>query len=172
MSHPAVGDYLNRHYVSAFQKIATFQKIGGAKVGGNVASYFCTADGEVLHILPGPIDPHTFLREARWANETYNLAQLENRARGDLRAFFRKAHLDRLQQGHRVRVPVERLPEEANVSARTVGDLLDQNAQLNNMGRVHLLLAVAPLARIEHVYQSVFEKILNEKVSTNPVALR
>ena len=172
MSHPAVGEYLNRHYVSAFQKIATFRKIGQAKVGGNVASYFCTSDGEVLHILPGPIDPHTFLREARWANETYNLAQLENKKAGDLRAFFRKAHLDRLQQEHRVNVPVERLPEEANVSTRAVGELLDQNARLNTPGRVHLLLAVAPLARIEHVYQSVFEKILNERISTNPVAVR
>lgn len=173
MSHPAVGEHLNRHYVSAFQKIATFRKIGQAKVGGNVASYFCTADGEVLHILAGPIDAHTFLREARWTTETYNLAQLENqKTPGQLRAFFRKAHLDRLQQEYRVRVPVERLPQEANVSTRAVGELLDQNAQLNPMGRVHLLLAVAPLARIEQVYQPVFEKILNEKISTNPVAVR
>lgn len=173
MSHPAVGEYLNRHYVSAFQKIATFRKIGAAKLGGNVAGYFCMADGEVLHILPGPIDPHTFLREARWANETYGLAQLENpKAPDQLRAFFRKAHLDRLQQDYRVRVPVGRLPQQANVSPRAVGELLDQNAQLNPMGRVHLLMAVAPLARIEHVYQPVFEKILNEKISTNPVAVR
>ncbi len=40
---------------------------------------------------------------------------------------------------------------------------------LNNVGRIHLLLATAPLPRLEQVYKLVFEKILNEKVSTAPV---
>jgi hypothetical protein len=167
-----VGKYLNRHYVSAFQKVATFQKIGPVKQGGNVASYFCTADGLVLHLIAGPVDGHTFLREARWANETYHLAQLENRTNvAQLRAFFRQAHRERLQNDHHVRVPVDQLPAEAVLSAHALGQLFDQNGQLNNAGKAHLLLTVAPLARIDQVYQSVFEKILNEKVSTNPVVV-
>jgi len=147
---PDVGNYLNRHYVSAFQRIAAFQKIGQAKVGGNVASYFCTADGEVLHALAGPQNAHVFLREARWANETYQMAQLENQVQPEqLRAFFRKAHLKRLQSDFWVNVPAEQLPKAANVSAKTVGELFDQNPQLNANGKIHLLLAVAPLPRIE-----------------------
>jgi len=35
---------------------------------------------------------------------------------------------------------------------------------------VHLLLAVAPLPRLEQVYQVVFENILNERITTKPVA--
>jgi hypothetical protein len=34
---------------------------------------------------------------------------------------------------------------------------------------VHVILAVAPLAPIEQLYQVVFEKILGETISTNPV---
>ena len=51
-----VGKYLNTHFVSAFQKVATFQVAGKAKQGGNVASYFCTHDGLVLHAIAGPVD--------------------------------------------------------------------------------------------------------------------
>ena len=40
-----------------------------------------------------------------------------------------------------------------------------------HLGKVHLLLAVAPLSRIDQVYQVVFEKILNEKISTRPVGV-
>ena len=79
LAHPLVGQYLNRHFVAAFQKVATFQINGRAKQGGNVACYFCTPDGRVLHAVAGPTSADTFLREARWANETYQLAQLENR---------------------------------------------------------------------------------------------
>ena len=157
--------------MSAFQRIAAFQKIGNAKIGGNVASYFCTADGDVLHIIAGPVSPHVFLREASWANETFQMAQLENQTTPvQLREFFRKAHLARLQHDHRVNVPEHQLPKDAVVTARTIGELFDQNWQLDNAGKLHLLLAVAPLPRIEQVYQGVFERILNQKVSTNPVA--
>jgi hypothetical protein len=40
---------------------------------------------------------------------------------------------------------------------------------LGNQGRVHQLLAAHSLAKIETVYGSVFEGILDEKVSTRPV---
>ena len=77
LAHPQVGEYLNRHFVSAFQKVATFQINGGQKQGGNVASYFCTPDGLVLHAVAGPVDAGTFLREAHWAQDTYEAALLE-----------------------------------------------------------------------------------------------
>jgi hypothetical protein len=157
--------------VSAYQRVAAFVKIGQAKIGGNVASYFCTPQGEVLHLVAGPVSAHRLLHEARWANDTYQQAQLENQAHGaQLRAFFRKAHLQRLQNEQFVQIAAEKLPDEPNVTVGSVGELLDQNGQLSAPAKVHLLLAVAPLARIEHVYQGVFEKILNEKVSTQPVA--
>jgi hypothetical protein len=172
LTNHEVGAYCKRHFVSAFQKVATFQLNGLQKQGGNVAGYFCTPDGHVLHAVAGPVDSHTFLREARWANDTYQLALLENRKTlAQLRDFFRKAHLDRLQQEHHTRMTAKQLPDPNAVNARALSRLLDQNlnAGFNNQGKVHLLLAVAPLPRIDQVYQVVFENILNEKITTNPV---
>ena len=172
LTNQEVGAYCKRHFVSAFQKVATFQINGQQKQGGNVASYFCTADGQVLHAVAGPVDAQTFLREARWANDTYQLALLENqKTLAQLRAFFRKAHLDRLQEEQRTRIAVDRLPDPNTVNTRALGQLLDhnQNAGLSNQGKVHLLLAVAPLPRLDQLYQVVFENILNEKITTRPV---
>lgn len=161
--------------MSAFQKVATFQKNGQVKQGGNVASYFATADGLVLHAIAGPTDAWTFLRESHWANETYQLALLDNqKTTSQLRTFFRKAHLDRLQKEHWINVPAERLPGDvAALTSQALGRLLDQNEHLGfrEQSKVHLLLAVAPLARMDQVYQVVFEKILNERISTEPVVV-
>jgi hypothetical protein len=173
LTNRQVGAYCSRHFVSAFQKVATFQINGRQKQGGNVAGYFCTPDGLVLHAIAGPVDSRTFLREARWANDTYQLALLENQKTvAQLQTFFRKAHIDRLQQEHHTRIAADRLPNPGTPNAKALGRLLDQNqnAGLNNQGKVHLLLAVAPLPRLEQVYQVVFERILNEKITTNPVA--
>lgn len=172
LTNPEVGNYCKRHFVSAFQKVATFQLNGLQKQGGNVAGYFCTPDGLVLHAVAGPVNSRTFLREARWANDTYQLALLENQKTvAQLRAFFRRAHVDRLQEEHHTRIAAGRLPNPDTMNAKALGQLLDQNqhAGLNNQGKVHLLLAVAPLPRLDQVYQIVFERILNEKITTNPV---
>lgn len=173
LANPGVGQYLNRHFVSAFQKVATFQINGRQKQGGNVAAYFCTPDGRVLHAVAGPVDARTFLREARWANETYQLAQLENAGPAELVAFFRKAHLDRLTNEHHLSLAEAQLPPTGAMTPRLMDDLLAQNGnlRLTNEGKVHLLLTVAPMPRVQHVYRVVFERILNEQISTNPVAV-
>ena len=174
LAHADVGRYLNRHYVSAFQKVATFQINRGTKQGGNVACYFCTPDGRVLHAIAGPVDGGTFLREARWANETYQMAQLEKPAPNQLRTFFRKAHLERLRVEQMTPVAESRLPAFGAVNPALLDQILVQNRHLGlqNQGQVHLLLAVGAMPRLEHIYRPVFERILNEKISTNPVAAR
>jgi hypothetical protein len=173
LANPTVGQYLNRHFVSAFQKVATFAINGGQKQGGNVAGYFCTPDGRVLNAIAGPVDAHTFLREARWANETFQLAQLDNPTPAQLQAFFRRAHLDRLRQEQNLTVPENRLPQPDAVGPQWLDQLLVQNDHLglSNPGKVHLMLAVGPTPRLSQVYRVVFERILNEKISTNPVAV-
>jgi hypothetical protein len=78
----------------------------------------------VLHAVAGPVNGHTFLREARWANETLQLALLENRnSVSQLRTFFRKAHAERLQTEHAVNVDEEMLPS-ATLSDRGLSLLL------------------------------------------------
>jgi len=101
LASPEVGKYLNEYYVSSFQKVATFRIVGAQKQGGNVASYFCAPDGRVLHVVAGPVNAPTLLREAQWVVETTKKAMDE--AKGDggkFKAYFRRAHADRLRQEH------------------------------------------------------------------------
>jgi hypothetical protein len=156
LANDAVGTYLNEHFVSSFQKVATFRIADGQKQGGNVASYFCTPDNRVLHIIAGPVNAATMLREARWVVEAQKLASLESG--GDPVRFhqmIRKAHADRLRREHKLDVDAP--------------NKLGARRGLNKQGQVHLLLAAAPLAKVEQVYKLIFEKVLGEKVSTSPV---
>ena len=101
LANPAVGKYLNEYYVSSFQKVATFKIVNGQKQGGNVAAYFCAPDGRVLHVVAGPVDATTFLNEARWVVETTKKALAESSNDGGrFKAYFRKAHADRLRTEH------------------------------------------------------------------------
>ncbi len=166
LAKPDVGQYLNDHFDSAFQKVASFKIVNGQKQGGNVASYFCTPDGRVLDAVAGPVDGPTLLREARWVVETWNLAALDGKSGADLKAFFGKAHADRLLQEDGVASNVAPRPE---YTAEDVAAVLDRGRGLNNVGRIHLLLATYPLAPIGKVYRPIFERLLNEPVSTTPV---
>jgi hypothetical protein len=101
LANPEVGKYLNEYFVSSFQKVATFRIVGGQKQGGNVASYFCAPDGRVLHVVAGPVNAETLLRESKWVVETTKKAMKE--AKGDglkFKAYFRKAHAERLKNEH------------------------------------------------------------------------
>jgi len=156
LSNDKVGEYLGTNFIATYQKVGSFRVVDGQKQGGNVASYFCTADGRVLHAVPGPVNAETLLREARWAVETHKLGLLESR--GDdarLKAFFRKAHAERLRHDHGYNISNTARPSERPF--------------LNQRGSAHRILALYPLARIEEVYKYVFEKVLGEQVSTAPV---
>jgi len=151
-----VGEYLNAYFVSSFRKVGTFRVVNGQKQGGNVASYFCTPDGRVLHAVVGPVSAATLLREARWVVETYKVALLDSKEGGSrFKTLFRKAHAERLRSEHGLDVTA----------------LRERHGRLglDKQGRVHLLLAAAPLVKIEQVYKLIFEKVLRERVSTNPV---
>ena len=167
-----MGNYLNTLLISSYQKVGTFRVANGRKQGGNVASYFCLPDGHVLHVLAGPIDAATMLRESRWVVETWKLALLEkNEDPLQLLAFFAKAHPDRLRQEHGLT-----LSEDHQIRIASTVDLttfLDQSAsrRLSRQGRIHLLLACTSPLKIDEVYRLVFEKILGETISTSPVAV-
>ena len=45
------------------------------KNGGNVASYFLTPTGHVIHSVTGPVKPEVLLEEAKWALEVYREAK-------------------------------------------------------------------------------------------------
>jgi len=101
LANPEVGAYINKHFVSSFQKVATFQIVNGQKQGGNVASYFCAPDGRVLHCVAGPVDAATMLREARWVVDSVKKAMEESKkTEVPFKALFRRWHADRLRQEH------------------------------------------------------------------------
>ena len=98
------------------------------------------------------------LRESRWVAEAYKLAVLESASDpSQFSQLMRQAHADRLRREHGLDVTA---PGQGN-GRRT----------LTNQARVHLLLTAAPLVKVEQVYKLVFEKILGERVSTNPVVV-
>ncbi len=104
LANPEVGKYLNEYFVSAFQKVGTFRivgGVGGAKQGGNVASYFCATDGRVLHVVAGPVNAATLLKEAKWVVDSVKttLAECEKNGKS-FKAEFRKLHADRLRKEH------------------------------------------------------------------------
>jgi hypothetical protein len=115
LANVKTGKYLNEYFVSSFQKVATFRIVGNQKQGGNVAAYFCAPDGRVLHVVAGPVDGPTLLREAQWVVETTKKAMEQSKGDGlAFKAFFRKAHAERLRQEHGLVVePVTFDPPEA-----------------------------------------------------------
>jgi hypothetical protein len=79
LANAEVGKFLNEYFVSSFQKVGTFRIVNGQKQGGNVASYFCAPDGRVLHVVAGPVDAATILREAKWVVEGTKKAMTESK---------------------------------------------------------------------------------------------
>ncbi len=170
------GKYVNRHFVSSFQRVGTFRIRGNNKQGGNVASYFCTPEGRVIHFIAGPVEADELIREARWAVETWKLALLEHPIdMKEQQQFLRLSHLDRLRKDHRVNIRSLRLPILEDVEgAEPIDDsILDRprghRRNLNNAAKANQLLAAYPLVRLGRIYNLVFDEILNEKISTVPV---
>ena len=101
LANEEVGKFLNENFVSSYQKVGTFKIVNGAKQGGNVAAYFCAPDGRVLHVIAGPVDAATLLREAQWVVDTTQKAMALSKGDGAaFKAYFRKAHAERLRREH------------------------------------------------------------------------
>jgi hypothetical protein len=125
LGNAEVGKYINEYFCSSFQKVATFQIVGNQKQGGNVAAYFCAPDGRVLHVVAGPVDAGTMLREAKWVVEATQKAIADSKGDGaKFKSIFRKAHADRLRTEHGLvveAVTVDVADQDAN-SALTYQD--------------------------------------------------
>ena len=191
MSDPRVGQYLGEHFIATYHQIGDFEvvNVNGKlqKNGGNVASYFCTPDGRVIHVTAKPISAEQLLKQATWAVETYQ--EVSTAAPGNLRAQWKlveQAHLGRLQGNilefesqvkaempraqkdyhDKIRAQYEhpgkkRPPEPALVIARR------RAAQRLGGDRAHQIMAAQPLAPFREIYREVFEKLTNERVIEN-----
>jgi hypothetical protein len=171
LANEQVGEYVGTQFVAAYQKVGTFRKDGNTKNGGNVATYFCRPDGTVLHMVPGPVDAATFLREARWAVDVDQAAVLE--AGDDAEAqktYLRLAHAVRFLVEHRggaVGVKKGRAaPPADHVDARMPRALPNG---VGTLAQAHWLLWSDPLPRLAAVYRTVWADVLNERVTDEPV---
>jgi len=135
------------------------------KQGGNVASYFCTPSGRVIHAVVGPVQADELLAEANWAISVWNEA-------GKLRTLeLQRKQVSLAHQGEmsgavrsqQAQAGVAALNLPAGVLWAGVSRLIGTQPQ-----QVHQLLAQKPLAPLEDVYADVFERILGERVSKTP----
>jgi hypothetical protein len=171
-----VGLYLADNFESTYQKVGTFRVVNGQKQGGNVATYFCLADGTVVHAVAGVLTAKQFLQEARWAVDTRKLAITQ--AGGDVtkyRGTLRKGHQERLTAEHGLTIPAAALPKISPYGPPVpqAGTLRLSGARgAGQQGQVHALLAYHPLPKLDQLYPIVFEQILGEKLSTLPVVVK
>jgi len=90
-----VAALLGEHFVAAHQQVGDFEvtNVDGRldKNGGNVASYFCTPSGRVLHAVVGPVKADELLAEAQWVLDAYlplTDKRLDEQAREMARAHY------------------------------------------------------------------------------------
>ena len=174
LANDKVADYINENFVATYMKVGTFQIINGQKVGGNVASYFCLPDGSVVHAVPGKVDGDKLLSEARWAHDahTYALTRSTYLATGAVDMLrFRVL----IRQAHEERFALEKNPDLARNRSRgyMYGPLPYQFPRnVSTQAQAHWYLGMNPLAKIDSVFPFVWERILNERLSGLPVAMR
>jgi hypothetical protein len=137
LSNPEVGEFLSQHFIAAYEQVGGFEAVDVdgrvRKNGGNVASYFCTPDGRVIHAVTGPVRANVLLDEANWAVESYRDA---------------------------TSAPWDRAQALTALHRQAVDQRARNN---NQQRQIHQLLARRPLPLVSDVQQVVFEQVLGER---------
>ena len=165
------------------------------KNGGNVASYFCTPSGRVIHAVGKPVQAERLLQEARWALQTYQDAVQS--APDDVieqTRFIELAHLTALKTDRdRFNTLVQNEMPKANgdyqsrmqsyrqqrsnhshYTSRRVPEILRVSTEITarrraarrlSGDRAHQILAAQPLAPLSDVYRELFEKLTGERAN-------
>lgn len=160
--------------MSAHQQVGDFTatNVNGTivKQGGNVASYFCTPGGRVIHAVIGPVGADELLKEANWALAAWDKAKelrgLELRGlelQGRQMSLAHQGELPSSVSPNARSLPAGGLSYPANSAWNVVARLVGTQPQ-----KVHQLLAEKPLTPLEDIYVEVFERILGERVSDTP----
>ena len=153
-----MGEFIGEHFVATHQQVGDFEAVNVngrvKKNGGNVASYFLTPTGRVIHSVVGPVTAKKLLLEAKWATDAY--AAVKNMPL--------KKQMQHMSQVHMLAAAYQ----TNGWNVQNWQQLIEQ--QLWRRGgskdhRVHLLLGSKPLAPVAKVYEEVFHHILGQKVS-------
>jgi hypothetical protein len=186
LAKPEVGDFLTKNFVSVHDKVGTFQVSSSSdgktanRNGGNVAAFFCTPSGYVIHAAAGPRTGEAFLAEAKWAVAVYSQilsdrtlgaaqARAENipRITAALRHAHSSAH-DLLNKPDQTAPGRELVIHEPPSDPNLKG--LD-NAGRNQRKQVHKLLKTRAFEPLATIGPKVYTDILGEKVTTQDVQL-
>lgn len=155
--------------MAAHQQVGAFvaTKVNGAiiKQGGNVASYFCTPEGRVIHAVIGPVGADELLKEANWALAAWKEAK-ESDDLDDRQMEISLAHRHELPSMPEPSQPATKYGRHNAVVHAAWGN--DTNLVGTQPQKVHQLLSEKPLAPLADVYVEVFERILGERVSSAP----
>ncbi len=193
-----MAEYVSKHFAAAYQQAGDFTvvNVNGKlqKNGGNVASYFCTPDGRVIHAVGGPVSPQKLLAEAQWTVSTYEqvlAAAPDDRQRQAM--IVQEAHLSEL---HASRADFEREIQQQFVRAREeYANKLKERAKQGRAwsrgydrdhdliapelmarrwtaerfsgDKAHQILAAEPLAPLVQVEERLFEKLTGEQFADN-----
>jgi hypothetical protein len=181
-----VGDFLSKHFVAVYDKVGTFKVNVGSdgktpnKNGGNVAAFFCTPTGYVIHVAAGPRTAEAFLAEAKWATTVY-AEMLADRSAGLIQA---RAELGSrvavaLKQAHAEALQILTSPNPFAPHLELIHHTPSSDPRLQGLeaaGRkqreqVHRLLQARAFEPLASLGPDVYTHILGEKVTEHPVEL-
>jgi hypothetical protein len=129
-----VGEAINRTFLAAYEQVGRFSSlqvsgrgyramhgIRPRKLGGNVVTYFCTPDRNVLFFTVGPVESTSLLVAAQWADATFSRLTRATAVTAEERsALLREAHLNAAQAESRAefqKLFASRWPKEPQVVA-------------------------------------------------------
>jgi hypothetical protein len=143
----------SKHFFAAHQQVGDFKvvEVDGVlqKNGGNVASYFCTPEGRVIHAVTGPVAAETLMAQAQWALDVArDMREYPPRQQAAVAALAHYNELGGMLE-----------PVTGTWKSRRRGS---QESQ------VHELLSRRPLPLLAEVYEDIFERILGQRVSDGP----
>jgi hypothetical protein len=186
LARPEVGDFLMKHCVAVYDKVGTF-KVNVApdgktpiRDGGNVAAFFCSPSGYVIHAVAGPRTGEAFLAEAKWAVAAYTNIVGE---RGLGSAAMQSGQVPRvtpaLRQAHGAALELITKPNPFAPGLELVHHKPSpdpaqrglEQAGLKQREQVHRLLRSRAFEPLTVVGPEVYTKILGEKVTTEAVEL-
>lgn len=187
-----MGELISKSFVATYEQAGDFEvtHVNGniKKNGGNVASYFCTADGRVVHAVGKNVGADKLLKEARWAMEVYARARSESPDKLAKQAeFIQTAHLEKLgaTMSDFRRMIEKELPHARQNYAHKVSDYRKKMASARHKSsytkppvpelaaarraaeklhgsRASQILAAQPLPEFYDVRQHMFERLANE----------
>lgn len=186
LAKPEVGDFLSKNFVSVHDKVGTFQVNVGSdgktpnRNGGNVAAFFCTPNGYVIHVAAGPRTAEAFLAEAKWAVAVYSQI-LSDRSLGAAQA--RADQIPRvtaaLRQAHSTAHDLLNKPDQSVPGRELVLHEPPSDPKLkglddagrNQRKQVHKLFKTRAFEPLATIGPKVYTDILGEKVTSQEVQL-